>query len=386
MYIEKFENLVNWIKENGGEVDDDIFIDLVDEGNRTLKVSDNKYPNNLLIKVPKKCTIRCENEINRETKYIISLKLLKEFNKGKESFYFPYLDILPTNDELYSHPIYKYNEADIEEIKEISDAVYNTLTAYNNDINKFYDNYIKENEELRDEYKTLSWARYIITLYHSRSWNVLGFIPLLDMIQHSTDPQEMSSVLSQEDGSLGFVNRKKLGKGGEMSHCYSLFSKINLYLNYGIDVNFEINYVPFTLTMNPENKLYDYKIACLKANNLYSGNNNLSFLCNESPFLPRVLIMMRILQLTEFDLKMLRVFKNMKDEEQLEPLVFENNILSIENEYNSVKFLINYLENNKLQVKSRNMKYKNLINILDNINEILDNKIENLKNYWKSLL
>lgn len=381
--MEQFNNLVNWIKENGGYIDDDIYLEVVGEGNRTLRTSQDKNNSEILIKIPKKCTIT-EKEDTENFNAKISLKLLQEFSKGDESFYKYYLHILPSPDQLSTHPFYKYDEKDLEKIKDISIYVYNYLNSFHIRVDEFYEKYVKDDVNIKDKFKTKEWSKYVLTLSITRSWGIYGFIPVIDMIQHGLNLAELNCVSQNDEGKLCFLNRKNLTKDCELSHIYNTYSNINLYLNYNILNNTGTSFIPFQAKLNNNDKLHQYQKDCLKVNGFDNIDNDITFIFLEE-FNNLCLIISRILQMTEIDMKILPTIYGYDSEEDLNKIDFKS-VVSMRNEFITVKFLINVINSLKIPIQNRDYEYETIINLIDKHNELLDKNLNYLKKYWQSLI
>lgn len=158
----KFETLVNWVRENGGYVDKDVYA----EG-QLLKCKKNKLSLEVLIRIPYPLTIQGDSWIDH------SIRFLNEIDKGKESFYYPYIDILPTISEMKEHPFFKFKEDEIEYIEKINLEASLILKNLYKDYKQ-----LKENSKIEDE----ELLKYIVIITSCRARENAGFTPILDML------------------------------------------------------------------------------------------------------------------------------------------------------------------------------------------------------------
>jgi hypothetical protein len=378
--MEKYTKLIDWIKNNGGYIDDTIYIEIIEDGNRTMKVSQNRSIGDILIKIPKKCTITTDE--TEEFHLKISHKLLQEFSKGDESFYKDYLNILPSLNQFSTHPFYKYT--DMKKIENISNYVYNYLNRFHISVDYFYENYVKNDEHLPNEFKTIEWCKYVLILNSTRAWGTYGFVPVIDMIQHSFNLSDLNCVLENESGELIFLNRKDLNRMNELSLGYNTYPNLDLYLNYNIYNRTDIGYIPIHCTLDKNSEIYQFQKDCLKRYNFETINDKITLILMND-FNPMNVLISRIMQMTEIDLKLLSTLYNFEKSDDLNNLNFSNTV-SMRNEYITIKYLINTINQLKIPIQNRDYEYETIINLIDTHNTILDKNINYLKQYWQSLL
>ncbi len=117
---QKFNKLKEWIINNDGKVNYKIDIKLDDKYNRSLYAIVKIEKDEILLDIPQKLCISVDkinsianmDKINTDEyeKDILLLVLLNnEIEKDKDSFFYPYLDILPKYDDFKYHPLYEYH-------------------------------------------------------------------------------------------------------------------------------------------------------------------------------------------------------------------------------------------------------------------------------------
>lgn len=345
----KYKRLVNWICENGGDLDRDIFMDSKSPDNRTLKVAADKPANVILMCVPKKCTIS-GNLVECTT------KLLKEMSLGEESFYHPFVDILPSMETLRKQLPF-LQETTTEYVQKYKQIIQNEANVLYNAL---------QGSDLPNSYKTGNIALYAVALYHSRAWHTWGFIPLFDLCQHTNNPQRRGSV-KQVDDFYTFSSGAEFTSGMEIQWEYNTESNIYLYRVYGIDTLFPINYVKFNLAIKPTVYLYELKKSILEQFNYTGAEVKLIF--NDVGFNDRNLQLLRLIFCT--------------DREFLDGCLGMSELvvpfLNLRNERTAVKKLCDSLRAQQLTT-DLNDKY------VQKYNEICDKNITLLQKHWVGLL
>lgn len=158
----KFQALVNWVRENGGYVDKDVYVD-----GQLLRCKKDKLPLEVLIRIPYPLAIKGESWIYH------TIELLNEIGKGKESFYYPYIDMLPSMFEMKEHPFFKFKEDDIQHIEKINLEASLLLKNLYKDYNQLKEKGCSQDEEM---------LKYAIIITSCRARERDGFTPVLDML------------------------------------------------------------------------------------------------------------------------------------------------------------------------------------------------------------
>lgn len=376
---DNFNLLKNWATQNNCYIHQNIFINEINKYNRCLKIKNiPSNPTTFLIKISKKI-ILSSNEENIDIKiFKDSLLLLIEFSKKKKSFYYPYLNFLPPEEHFYTYPIYKYNITEINNFKNISLEIYKELNKFLNDINIFYNNYVKKCSQLPETYKTKEWAKYCISLYKSRSFNKLGFIPFLDLIQHENNLSHNNFIKINNDCIT--YDSTHISKDNELVGLYSFFTPISLYINFNITNLFEQNFIPNKITIHQDNSdLFKYKMKCLEYNNFPLNNFIILYLNNG--IINDTLKFLKIIMLDNKDFSVIN--KN-----NLIDLKNKKIIITLNNEINVITYLSNYIKSleRDLDINSLNTsKYPEIYKILKIYKTIINNNKNILDNYLVKL-
>lgn len=388
-YVEKFANLSQWVIDNGGYVDPDIYIDLLGEGCRALRTSQTKTQGEELIKIPSKCCLTSAKN-GSEFCYEICHQLVREFSLGEKSFYYPYLQSLPTIENMSDYCLLKYTKDDIAELKELSVDFSSQLEKYFDDCNNIFNNYILTDNTLPDEWQTLEKVKYVNALYHTRSWNILGMIPLIDLSNHHQNPMDNNAIANTNEMRI-FKTTRTYQKEEELVWTYTFLSPMNLYLNYGIDPTiFQNNYLPYTIMRNVwydekvDKTVLELKERLLDENKF--GKDKMIVLYTAVGLERRVLEFMRIITLNKTDIDILKLTN---PELKVENINVKE-VLTMNNEMNAVRILANVVKSfniPKLDERYVDLpKYKTLVKSLKLQRQIIELNIRNLHNYWLGFL
>lgn len=235
---EKFENLVRWVEENGGYIDKDIYLHVYENGDRCLKTKKYKDDKEVLFRIP------CECYIQGKSWYEVSVKLLGEFSKGKDSFYYPYLCMLPSISNFKNHPLFKYNEDEIAIIAKLNKECARLLQDCYKRI--FTLEQIVKNLILPEYFKNREILKYVICLCNTRFFGTSGLIPIVDMLQHVQQKESCNVIIQIQEETI-VDNMYKLNPEDSLTFCYRPGSMADLYITYGIPI-LDINYISVCLT------------------------------------------------------------------------------------------------------------------------------------------
>lgn len=375
----KYEHLVQWIRDSGGMVDPSVYLDVSNPDNRALKVNTAQRPGAILMSVPDKCTIGGKNTIE------VCMNLLREFAKGRESFYYPFINTLPTPDNLSHLPLYKFTRADLPKLQKTSLQIAQQLNSYFDEVEKLHTEHMLKANDLHDEYKRYHYALYMVALYHSRAWEGKGFIPLLELTQHENNLSLASCIHFTNEKCL-LVNQKYLKKGEELAWCYTLNTNLGLYVNYGIPA--------ITPTLLPSVVFFDgdkdsdvvrYQKECFKVNNINTDKKELKFAYTENGLHHEALMVGRILQLNDRDLGYLKS----QNDGKLEPLkISDTKIVSMRNELAMIKVFLKQLMDYKssMDQSDESAEFPTLTACIINNKKVIDICIKQLKDHWASIL
>lgn len=262
---ERFENLIKWVRDNGGYVNDNLMLKGDDE-NRYICASSNIPEKEKLFDIPTGCCITLDtyakipninDEINKPTsEFKIFFALLYHLSLGSESFYSVYCDMLPRYSNFKYHPIYQYNDTIKECWSKISSLFVKTLEAQYIELEKMYT--IFKNTNIIDPafvtYDNVKWC-YMLTL--SRQWNV-GLVPIADLLQHSSTSE---MALDVSTGTSYFMTAsKQISKDAIIYDTYGIQNDLKMLNGYGFVDDVENDtlqrYLPLTINITSGGSIF----------------------------------------------------------------------------------------------------------------------------------
>lgn len=204
--MSKFDQLKEWIVSNGGFIHDGIGIDETNVGNRVLIAKEEIPRDTLIFEIPRRlCVVRNDNlkvnpnfeKFEREIHLVSVLK--QEFGLGEKSFYYPYLNFLPSIEDFKDHPVYiAYKNAEkLSEWRKIctfSGAV--SIVMTNLKFVKLYFDKMMKVEFSEDE------LLYYYLLIITRTWGEVGFVPFADLFQSR---QTSMMFLDKKDDTMNQI-------------------------------------------------------------------------------------------------------------------------------------------------------------------------------------
>lgn len=217
---------LDWIIANGGTIIDEIRIGILDDGSKGI-FAINDISNSYLCYIPKKLYLTAENDPRLEhitdTKIALCGKLLLEM-RSSDSFWKPYLDMLPARETFNTHPLVVY-ETDRDIWSHICPQIYSHFTSIKNNINTALQELSKVDGLSSINIDDVTYA---ILLVMTRAWSVL--VPFMDLFNHDSVNGLMPRYT--DDGILYF-NTNKIGKGQQVFFLYNIYSNHILFVNYG---------------------------------------------------------------------------------------------------------------------------------------------------------
>lgn len=244
----QFDLLCNWIRENGGFINDKLSIDFLPNQGRFLKSNKKIESNELIIQIPEKLLLNSKN-CNYKLEYDISevddinekictiVSFLKEY-KNEDSFWEHYIYSLPPISNFYEHPIYLFHHGRMPDIskkftKIVQDKYqeFQILKKYIYSQNIF--DVIFEEEIL--------WGYLIIT---TRVWDKLGLVPVADIMQNS---YESNMKLKYENGLCEMISDRDFEIDNIVYDSYNVYDNVGIFANYGYIIESEFNYTNINL-------------------------------------------------------------------------------------------------------------------------------------------
>ncbi len=280
------DDLVKWIRENGGYIHSSLYVNsqkingniyrsIYSKGNSKILESDK------LTRIPHKLTISQDvfNKIpnieswslafgNRENFKLI-VALMYEMSRGEKSFYYPYLRSLPRFDSFKNHPIYVYyknNDAFkaleslrveftnimVSKYKELVGLV--ELVFSCNKKRQLFDLSHKKLEEL------IVWAYFS---RGTRSW-FERLIPFNEIFNHHQKSNMFLKTLELNETTFGFNADSQFSNNVsepfELFIHYGHYDLITFLAHYNFVPNSEVNFLEFPFRLKSKDKFEKLKI------------------------------------------------------------------------------------------------------------------------------
>jgi len=398
-YEEDNNNLINWINNNGGFIHDDLYIDTKledDKIHRSIyyKNKENISKNSTLTQIPHKLVIskntfeHIQNiqiwtniidnspiltKEHEKKRLKIIIALLYEYTKKEQSFYYPYIKLLPKKNDFDNHPINIYYENNkafkilnslsknfIKQVDSMSHELISfiEIILHCNDELEIFDKNIYTNNHFK---KLIKWAFFI---QKTRSW-ADGLVPFDDIFDHANNSnislKKINSKTLDEDNHYIF---KADDQFNEHKHDYNIFdnyghyNSMRLLLFYNFLPQNEINYLYIPFKLNTKNNFDKLRFEEIKKCELKDSR---ILLCNNGPS-KDLFTILRILCLTKNEYDALQSNTNKRKYEK---------IVSHENELKSVRLLLKLI----LDLKKSNYPLDNLNNIYTIINDFKNKKL-----------
>lgn len=348
----KFDNLINWIKSNGGFISDKLSIKQHDDANRYIYANEFIDIDIKLFDIPKICCITEDTYkkiSNKNSDNKILYSLLYHLRLGEQSFYYPYLNLFPKANEFTYHPLMQYNQTNRDKWINISEKFIKILDAHEKKINDIIEEF-KTFDNVEQKYINYDNIKYCYLLCITRQWGY-GLVPFADLLQHSI---VSNMFLSIDNDMANMTTKEHILQYSTVYDNYGLKDDLSMLIAYGfiedIDNKFLIRYLPINLTINYSNNtmLNTIKeIICKKISDkqiFYFNNKNIQ---NE------LIYLLRVLCLSEQDYKFIDINTE-----------FYKNFISIDNEsivYNKILELI-YNQECNFNIK----EIENAVNIVKN--------------------
>lgn len=344
----KYEVMFEWIRQNGGYIDEDLFIHENESEERIVKTKKRKE-NVDLITIPKKCCIEGDNQLE------IMKNILKEISTPN-SFYKPYLDTLPLFSSFSNCVFLNFEAKDVSIIKTINEEA---GFHFENQLNFF--GIVKKELNCSE-----NMAKYIFLLCTTRSWST-GFVPLVDLMQHSESRCNIQTLSKAKNDYK--ISALKIGVNEEVINCYRNGSFIEMFVNYNIPFGNKDDFLKIYFQIDdalPE------QIEFLKKNNLYSEPMYLNF--NEDIVLLTLQKARILTQKNLFDFK--------------EKFSYYKGFCSVENDKEALKYIFMIIKESMIFESDERLseKYKVFENISDRFNEILVKSKQKYCDFWLEYL
>jgi hypothetical protein len=238
----KFDNLKHWITANGGHISNIILT--CGQYGRSYTAAAEIQPNDNLVSIPKSLWI---DENSSNVKHLaelsscekIMISLLLELRKGRESFYFPFIDLLPSYEEFETHPLvevdFNLDSLKIEKWKVICPGFADNIISLIDFYHRHYQHVTSYIEITKEEFK------YVYLLYLTRNWH--KFVPGADLFQHR---RYKSLKGYNEDDNFKISSGDSYSIGEDVYINYGNKTNVELMFQYGFktDIDFIPVYIP----------------------------------------------------------------------------------------------------------------------------------------------
>jgi len=378
----KFKNLIDWINNNNGFINNSLTIK-DNNSNRSVFSTCTLKKEDLLVKIPSTLIFNYtffENKPDLEYKSIIETEkkdntllniilLIKEKYKQENSFFYPYINILPL--DFSYHPLYYFLNNDASYLEYANYKLYITFIIQKNYI-LLITKYITCNyKEIKKD--DIIWAYFI---FLTRSWSHNGLVPYIDMFQHSN---LSSMLLNNKKVEYTLSLCENINENSEIFDSYNVFDDEALYSTFGFlsKDTLQFSSCPIKeLNMKFENNNFDLIKKTLIENNI----SNKLYLSNKD--LTNLMELLRIYFLSTNELKYIDI--NTK---------FYKNQISLENELTCYKFLIKNFQHilllNQCTLDNNNLDklyYFNFVELNKRKNNIYKYQIDKLVDYVNKML
>lgn len=249
----KFEKLKKWITNNGGHINNITLSNGI--YGRSYVATSIINPDDILVVIPKSLWIDEYHSgvislSDLEPYEKIMVALLLEIRKKDTSFYYPFIDLLPSYEEFNSHPLFECNfnlsSPKLTEWKAICPNFANNIVSL---INFYYHHFY--HIELFIHITEMEF-KYVYLLYLTRNWH--KFVPGADLFQHRC----YKSLKGYDENNIfKIASGDKYSIGDDVYIDYGNKTNIELLFQYGFKT--DIDFIPINLNssyidlfVNPE--------------------------------------------------------------------------------------------------------------------------------------
>lgn len=245
--MENWLRCCKWIEDNGG------YIGQIEYKEGRQIVSSNRVVKGRTIMIiPKKCQIRTKKGMSR-----LIEKLVGEIKKGQESFYEPYLKLLPEFKLFETHPFLHMNAENLklwtEQNREFTNYMLDLQTMFKQ---------IQEDLTYINDKELLYPFLCIITRAWLTPLGEISLIPIMDMLDHA-NPHNWSQAterMGHEDPETqSYIMRcsQDIDKGQQIFDFYGYKSNLMLYAQYNFRDSWPIEVLDILIdSTNPKYSEY----------------------------------------------------------------------------------------------------------------------------------
>lgn len=402
---DKFNRLKQWIIDNKGIVNDKLEIKTHDKFNRLIIANQKIEKDEIIVDIP---NIVCINKDKFNTlpnsdkiditpynhTIVLTMILLHHISLKESSFFYPYIDLLPSFHEFAYHPVYLYNEEIGKEWNKISPKITKLISLHVTnvfeilkvllDLNRIHQIY----EKSVLTYDNVKWC-YLLLI--TRQWNNSGLVPVADLFQHSCKSGMLLMPINNGQNNI-MTTKEEINEGMCVYDNYGVYDDILQFTSFGFIENMtEDNCsrfikIIFNKGLNKvETSLDRFKNAEIDK---YTSVQRIFYL-NNTGIQNYILEYLRLYFLDEYDLKIINVNETYYDKMislSNESKVFSGLLdLAKNNNYISDKMQIDYCNEICTKYPHDTIEYK-IARITLLIGTVIQGTINLLLAKWNSYL
>jgi hypothetical protein len=374
----KYQNLCTWLNQNGSWVNPKMEIRSEGENGNGIWARE-AITNEDLFNISNNCLLNAENSgltfidpnfLDHRQKTTVAL--LFEMNKP-DSFWKPYLDLLPGFNSFESHPIYQSVKGNFPKISLlINHYVENSHTEYQKFREKF-EMYRNANGILLQVSDDDILYAYLLTV--SRMWTGIGIVPVADLLQHSN---RSNISLNKNEQVCNMKSQDTIQAGHPIFDNYLLNDDIMLYINFGFVESSDLITLPMAFGFENQpavvTKLIENEFKNLGKIFITTEGVNVN--------------LMRYLRLNLLDVSDFSGISEFSESTGLSLINFNNEFKCLK----KLKFrLSNFLPDEDLPLLNRvnystNSQESNIYKLLNRIFKLKETTNTFIKNYWSELI
>jgi len=374
----KYQNLCSWLNQNGSWVNPKMEIRSEGENGNGIWARE-AITNEDLFNISNNCLLNAENSgltfidpnfLDHRQKTTVAL--LFEMN-NPDSFWKPYLDLLPGFNSFESHPIYQIVKGNFPKISLlINHYVENAHTEYQKFREKF-EMYRNANGILLQVGDDDILYAYLLTV--SRMWTGIGIVPVADLLQHSN---RSNISLNKNEQVCNMKSQDTIQAGHPIFDNYLLNDDIMLYINFGFVESSDLITLPMAFGFENQpavvTKLIENEFKNLGKIFITTEGVNVN--------------LMRYLRLNLLDISDLSGISEFSESTGLSLINFNNEFKCLK----KLKFrLSNFLPDEDLPLLNRvnystNSQESNIYKLLNRIFKLKETTNTFIKNYWSELI
>jgi hypothetical protein len=375
---QKFSDLKNWIESNGGWINQKVTLTQTEWGRSVIAtdtIMDEKIftvPRHLTIK-PENSGIVIDESIFGDFRERVIVSLLFEYHKPN-SFWTPYLNLLPSLGEFSNHPQFLHY---CGKFPKISESIYNMVDSSTTRLHDFIKKFKDYNDKINivpictDE--EIIWAYFCVI---TRMWSEVGLVPFADLMQHSNQ-SSMGIIFEEKD----LFMKGSFENGTQVYDNYCVDDDFTLFCNFGFVDNSQVCVIPTMFLFEERSKNLDVIVNGFLESSKIEKLKFLSFGINNL-----IMKYLRINFIDEMDLKTIDLGSNIGDQvislnnelKCLKKIKFRLNVILSELEYEKI-----VLQKDTYDISGPEFQVWRLVDKIHNLKVSLD-KFAN--DYWQDFL